>query len=72
MAADGLFIVWILTLLYIFKKTTYDSLHFMFSCFVKGNAVAQVTLGFSSSQDQVEPLLELDCPRCTFNLKIAL
>lgn len=56
------------------KKTpkTITLLHFTFSCFVKGNAVAQVTGRLSSSQDQVESLLELNYPRCAFNLKMTL
>lgn len=61
-------------LLYILQKThkTITLLHFTFSYFVKGNAVAQVTQRLSSSQDQVKPLLELNYPRCAFNLKMTL
>lgn len=75
MAAGILFKVWIHPiLLYILQKThkTITLIHFTFSYFVKGSAVAQVTWRLSSSQHQVKPLLELNYPRCAFNLKMTL
>lgn len=75
-AAGILFKVWIHPiLLYILQKKPHKTillLHFTFSYFVKGNAVAQVTWRLSSSRDQVKPLLELSYPRCAFNLKMTL